>query len=87
MNRSAPRQRDPSPGPDCAPGPFAQAAALDARSLRGLAHREDVRALFDRRTRETGASGSRPVHAAFPDSEDRGPNAEDAKGNSGATGT
>jgi DNA-binding MarR family transcriptional regulator len=54
------------------------------------AFREEVRALFDRYTRETGAPGSRPVHvqfAAFPDPEDRGPDTEGSEGDDGATGT
>ncbi|WP_444962334.1 helix-turn-helix domain-containing protein [Nocardiopsis sp. M1B1] len=54
------------------------------------AFREEVRALFDRYARETGAPGSRPVHvqfAAFPDPEDRGPGTEDGEGDDGATET
>ncbi|MEV6822046.1 helix-turn-helix domain-containing protein [Nocardiopsis dassonvillei] len=54
------------------------------------AFREEVRALFDRYTRETGAPGSRPVHvqfAAFPDPEDRGPGTEGGEGDDGATET
>ncbi|WP_159944142.1 MULTISPECIES: winged helix-turn-helix domain-containing protein [unclassified Nocardiopsis] len=43
--------------------------------------RREVRALFDRYTRETGAPGSRPVHiqfAAFPDPGEHGADAGDA---------
>ncbi|WP_317846046.1 hypothetical protein [Nocardiopsis quinghaiensis] len=50
------------------------------------AFREEVRALFDRYARESGAPGSRPVHvqfAAFPDPEDRGTDEESG----GGTGT
>ncbi|WP_150249328.1 ArsR/SmtB family transcription factor [Nocardiopsis deserti] len=52
--------------------------------------REEVRALFDRYARETGAPGSRPVHiqfAAFPDPEDRNPDGEDAGRGVGEAGT
>ncbi|WP_435112315.1 helix-turn-helix domain-containing protein [Nocardiopsis synnemataformans] len=54
------------------------------------AFRAEVRALFDRYARETGAPGSRPVHiqfAAFPDPEDRGPDGEDAEKGGGEAGT
>ncbi|NKZ01044.1 winged helix-turn-helix domain-containing protein [Nocardiopsis alborubida] len=54
------------------------------------AFRAEVRALFDRYARGTGAPGSRPVHiqfAAFPDPEDRGPDGEDAGKGGAEAGT
>jgi DNA-binding transcriptional ArsR family regulator len=54
------------------------------------AFREEVRALFDRYARETGAPGSRPVHiqfSAFPDPEERGPGGKGVEEGAGESGT